>query len=69
VASRELRPTLDSLRTSLRASLVKERELTGWNCAGLGYLKRELTERGLGGFQEDQPLEKGEKKRAFPAIA
>jgi len=54
---------------SLRANLVKERELTGWNCAGLGYLKRELVERGIVGFQEEQPLEKGEKKRGFPAIA
>jgi len=35
----------------------------------LGYLKRELVERGVVGFQEEQPLEKGEKKRAFPAIA
>ena len=69
MASRTLRPTLDSLRMSLRANLVKERELTGWNCAGLGYLKRELVERGIVGFQEEQPLEKGEKKRGFPAIA
>jgi hypothetical protein len=43
--------------------------LTGWNCAGLGYLKRELVENGIVGFELEQPLEKGKKKRAFPAVA
>jgi hypothetical protein len=69
VASRTIRPTLDILRRSLRASLTRERELTGWNCAGLGYLKRELVENGIVGFELEQPLENGKKKRAFPAVA
>ena len=70
VSSRTLRPVLDQLRTSLRKSLSRERELTGWNTAGLGYIKRELIENGIVGFEaEEIPLEKGAKKRAFPAIA
>jgi hypothetical protein len=36
----------------------------------LGYIKRELIEKGVVGFEaEEIPLEKGAKKRAFPAIA
>jgi len=44
--------------------------LTGWNTAGLGYIKRELIENGIVGFEaEELPLEKAAKKRSFPAIA
>ena len=69
VSSRLLRPILDELRISLRKSLNRERELTGWNTAGLGYIKRELIETGIIGFEaEEVPLEKGAKKRAFPSI-
>jgi hypothetical protein len=32
-------------------------------------LKRELVENGIVGFEPEQPLEKGEKKRAFPTVA
>jgi hypothetical protein len=36
----------------------------------LGYIKRELIENGIVGFEaEEVPLEKGTKKRSFPAIA
>jgi U3 small nucleolar RNA-associated protein 12 len=70
VASRKLRPVLDELKASLRRSLARERELTGWNTAGLGYVRRELVENGVVGFgAEEIPLEKGAKKRSFPAIA
>lgn len=70
VASRSLGPTLEQLRNSLRASLTRERELTGWNMAGLGYVKRELIENGVVGFDvEEIPSVKGAKKRSFPAIA
>jgi hypothetical protein len=49
---------------------VRERELTGWNMAGLGYIKREMIETGVVGFDaEEISLEKGAKKRAFPTIA
>jgi U3 small nucleolar RNA-associated protein 12 len=69
VASRALRPVLDKLRVNLRTCLTKERELTGWNMAGLGYIKRELIDSGIVGFDLVQmPLEKGTTKRAFPAI-
>jgi U3 small nucleolar RNA-associated protein 12 len=69
VSSRTLRPVLDKLRVSLRNSLTRERELTGWNTAGLGYVKRELIENGIVGFEsEEVALEKGVKKRAFPSI-
>jgi hypothetical protein len=68
VSSQSLRPVLDQLRISLRKSLTRERELTGWNTAGLGYIKRELVESGVVGFDaEEIPLEKGAKKRSFPA--
>ena len=61
---------LDELRSSLRQSLARERELTGWNTAGLGYVRRELVENGVVSFDaEEIPLEKGAKKRSFPAIA
>jgi hypothetical protein len=54
----------------LRKNLTQERELTGWNTAGLGYIKRELIENGIVGFEaEEVSLEKGAKKRSFPAIA
>ena len=70
VSSRKLRPVLDELRSSLRQSLARERELTGWNTAGLGYVRRELVENGVVSFDaEEIPLEKGAKKRSFPAIA
>jgi len=70
VSSRTLRQVLDELKMNLRTSLTRERELTGWNTAGLGYVKRELIENGMVGFEaDDAPLEKGTKKRAFPAIA
>ena len=70
VSSRTLRPVLDELKVSLRKSLTRERELTGWNTAGLGYIKRELIENGIVGFEaEELPLEKAAKKRSFPAIA
>ena len=70
VSSRALRPVLDELRKSLRRSLTRERQLTGWNMAGLGYIKRELIEHGVVGFDaEEIPLEKGAKKRSFPAIS
>jgi U3 small nucleolar RNA-associated protein 12 len=69
VSSRTLRPVLDKLRVSLRSSLSRERELTGWNTAGLGYVKRELIENGIVGFEsEEMSLEKGVKKRAFPSV-
>jgi hypothetical protein len=43
--------------------------LTGWNTAGLGYIKRELIENGIVGFEaEELPLESGAKKRSFPTI-
>jgi len=70
VSSRTLRPVLDELKVSLRTSLTRERELTGWNTAGLSYIKRELIENGIVGFEADEmPIEKGAKKRSFPAIA
>jgi U3 small nucleolar RNA-associated protein 12 len=69
VSSRSMRPVLDQLRLSLRQSLTRERELTGWNTAGLGYIKRELIESGVVGFNEEIPLEKGAKKRSFPSVA
>ena len=70
VSSRKLRPVLDKLRVSLRDSLARERELTGWNTAGLGYVRRELVENGVIGFDaEEIPLERGAKKRSFPAVA
>lgn len=60
----------DQLRASLRDSLARERELTGWNTAGLGYIRRELVENGVVGFgAEEMPVDKGAKKRSFPAIA
>jgi hypothetical protein len=50
--------------------LTRERELTGWNAAGLGYIKRELVESGVVGFEPEEILEeKGAKKRSFPSIA
>jgi hypothetical protein len=42
--------------------------LTGWNTAGLGYVKRELIENGIVGFESEETLEKGVKKRAFPSV-
>lgn len=70
VSSRTLCPVLNELKVNLRKSLNRERELTGWNTAGLGYIKRELIENGIVGFEaEESPLEKGAKKRSFPAIA
>jgi U3 small nucleolar RNA-associated protein 12 len=69
VSSRTLRPILDELTVSLRKSLTRERDLTGWNTAGLGYIKRELIENGIVGFEaEELPLESGAKKRSFPTI-
>jgi len=65
-----LRLVLNKLGTNLRNSIVRERELAGWNMAGLGYLKRELMENGIVGFDAAEvPLEKGAKKRSFPTIA
>lgn len=70
VSSRTLRPVFDELKVSLRTSLTRERELTGWNAAGLCYIKRELIENGIVGFEADElPVEKGAKKRSFPAVA
>ena len=70
VLSKTLRSVLDELKVSLRKSLTRERELTGWNTAGLGYIKRELIENGIVGFEaEELPIDKGAKKRSFPAIA
>jgi len=65
-----MRTVLDELRSNLRGNLFRERELTGWNTAGLGYLKRELMANSIIGFNEEEmPLEKGAKKRSYPMIA
>ena len=70
VSSRALGPLLDKLRGNLRNSLAGERELTGWNMAGLEYIKRELIDNGIVGFNaEETLLERGAKKRAFPTVA
>ena len=70
MSSRTLRPVLDKLRVSLRKNLTRERELTGWNAAGLHYIQREIMENGVVGFEsEEVSLEKGAKKRAFTAVA
>jgi hypothetical protein len=70
VSSRILGPILNDLRVHLRNNLARERELTGWNAAGLGYVKRELIDNGVVGFDEEEiPLGKAAKKRSFPAIA
>jgi hypothetical protein len=59
VSSQALRPILENLRISLRNNLTQERELTGWNKVGLGYIKRELIENGIVGFDtEEISLEK-----------
>jgi U3 small nucleolar RNA-associated protein 12 len=70
-SSQTLRPVLNQLRIDLRRNLHRERDLTGWNAAGLGYVKRELVDHGVVGFEvnETEVPEKGVKKRAFPAIA
>jgi hypothetical protein len=61
---------LEELREKLRASLLREKNLTGWNTAGLGYIKRELIESGIVGFEAEAiPSGTGANKRTFPAIA
>eukprot|EP00730_Choanoeca_flexa_P002941 TRINITY_DN11236_c0_g1_i1.p1 TRINITY_DN11236_c0_g1~~TRINITY_DN11236_c0_g1_i1.p1 ORF type:complete len:887 (+),score=245.99 TRINITY_DN11236_c0_g1_i1:1629-4289(+) len=46
LADRQMLPLLDKLRTSAKTALSQQRDLTGFNLAGLKFLKQQLQENG-----------------------
>lgn len=66
IATKSLRGLLDSIRTNLRSGLQREKDIIGFNIAGLGYLQEELTETELENFT-DTDLASG-AKRSFSTI-
>ncbi|KAI9091554.1 WD40-repeat-containing domain protein [Phlyctochytrium arcticum] len=70
VATKTLQPTLIAIRSSLRAALKSDRDIIGFNSAGLQFLKREIDQRGAEAFYVDvgepeaEKPEKSSKKKS-----
>ncbi|KAI9320448.1 WD40-repeat-containing domain protein [Dichotomocladium elegans] len=71
VASRIMRPMLDSIRYHLREALQRQKDLMGYNRAALGYLKRDWEARNTAEFFDEEAAASTEKtaKRAFTHVS
>ncbi|KAI9753646.1 MAG: Protein transport protein S9 plasma membrane t-SNARE [Chaenotheca gracillima] len=82
VASKTMRPLLESVRAGLRTSLVKQKDTCGFNLAALRILGQRVGESGVVGMVGDElddeeedganalgPMAKGRKKRNFVDVA
>lgn len=63
VSNRHLRSTLLSLRTNLRTELRREKDLLGYNLAGLKYVKRLDDSEKMAGILEAEMMDESEVKR------
>lgn len=74
VASRQLRPVLSEILEGYEAWQDEERDILGFNLAGLGIIGRDAIEAEKGDYLDDEPEKqedpsKGKKKRAFASVA
>lgn len=76
VASKTMRPMLDSIRRDLRRALQQQKDEMGFNLAALKFVGTKVRERGTKSYvdealweEEEARIEKGRKKRAFIDIA
>lgn len=76
VASKTMRPMLDSIRQHLRRALQQQKDEMGFNLAALKFVGTKVKERGTKSYvdaelweEEEARIEKGRKKRAFVDIA
>lgn len=76
VASKTMRPMLDSIRRDMRSALQQQKDEMGFNLAALKFVGTKVRERGTKSYvdeelweEEEARIEKGRKKRAFIDIA
>ncbi|KAF9365558.1 hypothetical protein BGX34_009467 [Mortierella sp. NVP85] len=63
VANRIMRPMLDSVRRNLRAGLQKQKDILGFNVAGLSYIRREYEANNTSDFFDEEAVRKDEEKK------